>query len=373
MKEGIIIKKVITALGFNSVNLKMKEKKEVEVIGNDIPYQDGVLDILKENSEIDTLALNENLVGEYEIRDFIDKIIEINKNIEIIFFMENENYKLREYLEKKEISKIVIMSELKDDDIIKMILEVNDLKKQIDNLSEIIKFKKNTKKLRISKVIAIAGNYGSGKSLITSLMGKAAKKNNLKTIIIDFDIINSSINTIFRIKKYKNYDNKDDIESFITHISNNLDVICGIDLIFNEENKISYEKVENLFFYLKDVYDLILIDSSSETYLKYMKVVFANIDNIIFLIEPNLLEIKKAERLLEIYIEDWEIYPQKIMILQNKVNVNSVDEKIVKEIFNRFKIIGKIDFSNKFTQFANDIRGEKFGLNKYINILEKIS
>ena len=66
-----------------------------------------------------------------------------------------------------------------------------------------------------------------------------------------------------------------------------------------------------------------------------MKIVLSQVDKIMFLIEPNLLEIKKAENLLEIYIEDWEVHPKKIDILLNKVNIHSVDQDIVKEIFGK--------------------------------------
>ena len=81
---------------------------------------------------------------------------------------------------------------------------------------------------------------------------------------------------------------------------------------------IFYEKVENLISELRESYDLILIDTSSETVLKFIKVVLANVDKVIFLVEPNLLEIRKAENLLEIYVEDWEVHPKKIEILFNK-------------------------------------------------------
>lgn len=368
-------KKIITALGVNSLNYKLREQNDIEVIGNDIPYQDGVLDILKGNSEINVLILNENLVGEYEIKDFINKILDINMNIEIIFIVENENSRLRSFLEKKGISKIFIDGEFELDEIQDKILK-DDKKSfniEVEKLREMIDVKKSPKLFKESKVIAISGNYGSGKSLTTSLLGQAAKKRKIKTIIVDFDIINSSINTIFRVSKYNSCEKGEKIDNFITHISNNLDVLCGIDTFFTEENKISYERVENLISELKDIYDLILIDTSSETVLKFIKIVLSNVDKVIFLVEPNLIEIKKAENLLEIYVEDWEVYPKKIEILFNKVNNNSIDRSILKEIFGRFKIIGKINESNKFTEIANDIRCENLGLNKYIKILEKIS
>ena len=357
------------------MNIKLRGNSQIEVIGNDIPYQDGVLDILKGNSEISVLVLNEELLGEWDIKEFINKIFEINQEIEIIFLMEKENVNLRRFLERRKIFKVFINDEFDVEDIINQVLEKKEnsnLNIEIEELKNIINQEKRKRFSKTSKVIAVTGTYGSGKSLITALLAKSAKKTGMKTVIIDFDIINNSIHTIFRIKNYKEYEDKKDIEGFITHISTNLDVFCGIDALFTEENKISFEKVEKMFADLKDIYDLILIDSSSETNLRFMRVVLANVDKIMFLIEPNLLEIKKAENLLEIYTEDWEIFPKKIEILLNKVNVNSVDQDILKEIFGRFKIIGKINFSFKFTELANNIRESDFRLNKYVKILEKI-
>lgn len=51
------------------------------------------------------------------------------------------------------------------------------------------------------KTIAISGNFGSGKSVISSILSKYISSQNKKTLLIDFDIINSSINTIFRYEK----------------------------------------------------------------------------------------------------------------------------------------------------------------------------
>ena len=358
------------------MNIKLRGHEEIEVLGNDIPYQDGVLDILKGNSEINLLILSEELLGEWEIKEFIDKILAINQKIEIVFLMEKENSNLRRFLERRRIFKIWIQDDFEIEDMLQQILEKKETTSfnlEVEQLKNIISQEKKKRWFKIAKVIAVTGPYGSGKSLVTALLAKSARKSGMKTVIIDSDIINNSIHTIFRIKKYKTYEEKGDIDSFITHISTNLDVFCGIDALFTEENRISFEKVEKMLLDLKEIYDFILIDSSSETSLKFMKAVLANVDKIIFLLEPNLLEIKKAENLLEIYTEDWEIFPKKINLLLNKVNMNSVDQDIVKEIFGRFKIIGKINFSFKFTELANNIREGDLRLNKYIKILEKIN
>ena len=87
------IKKIITAIGTNELNKKIRENKIYEVIGNDIPYQDGVLDIIKGNSEINLLILSEIIPGEYEIKNFIIEIKKLNPYIELIVFIKEKNKK----------------------------------------------------------------------------------------------------------------------------------------------------------------------------------------------------------------------------------------------------------------------------------------
>jgi CO dehydrogenase nickel-insertion accessory protein CooC1 len=308
--------------------------------------------------------------------------------------MEKENNNLRKFLENIGIFKIFVDNVNTISEIIKSIeyenIEINEnanLSLEIEKLKQIIKENaypkqenETNKEIKVdasknfkNKVIAIAGNYGSGKSLVTTILGKTFKKYNISTIIVDFDIINSSINMLFRVPKYNNdYNVITNPEQCIRKISNKLDVFCGIDLLFNEENKIDYEKVKNLFEFLKIKYDLILIDTSSETTLKYIKTVLLNVDKIIFLLEPSILEIKKAENLLEIYIEDWGIPINKFKILLNKVNSNSIDEDILKNIFNKIEFIGKLSFSSHYTAFSNNVRKEILNYNKYMKILNKI-
>lgn len=291
--------------------------------------------------------------------------------------MEKEDFSLRKFLEKQGISKIFIDNTISLDEIIKGIKDDknnDNLALEIEKLKQIIEEKKyykvdkkekyksrKIKKESENKVIAMAGNYGSGKSLITAELGKAGEQLKYHTIIVDFDIINNSINMLFKIPKYNLEQNRiTDFKQCIHKVSEYLDIFCGVDLLFNETNKISYEKVKNLFEDLKNKYDLILVDTSSETALKYVKTILLNSDKILFLIEPNLLDIKKSERLLEVYIEDWEIPINKFNIVLNKANSASIDDGILVNIFEKIKVIAKINFSTVYTVFANDFQKRKF-------------
>lgn len=315
-------------------------------------------------------------------------ISKINQYIEIIFFMEKEDNSLRKFLEKFGVTKIFIDNTNSLEEIIQIIEKntqpqtiENNLSLEIEKLKQIIENNqyyqnslnnqkdnklgknnpKNLKKEFENKIIAVAGSYGSGKSLITAQLGKAAKQQNIHTLIVDFDIINNSINMLFKVPKYNNeYKTENYPDQCIRKVDKYLDIFCGIDLLFNEDNKISYEKVKELFENLRSKYDLILVDTSSETTLKYVKTVLLNCDKIIFLIEPNLLDIKKAENLLEIYIEDWEIPLGKFNIILNKVNSASIDDEILMNIFGKIKIIGKLNFSTSYMVFVNDTPKRKF-------------
>lgn len=383
------IKKIITAIGTNELNKKIRERKIYEVIGNDIPYQDGVLDILKGNSEINILILSETIPGEYEIKNFIIEIKKTNPYIELIVFIKEENQELKNFLIRNGINKIYIDGENTLEEILNDIYFINNetnLNLEIEKLREIIKEKtiennskklvsKNIKKenyLKISKSIAITGYFGSGKSLFTVLFAKAANKLNLKTLIIDFDILNNSISTLFNISKYNKSKFYDNLEQYIVKINNNISIFTGIDILFNEENKINFDKIKEMINKFKEKYNLILFDTSSEINLKYVKTSLVNVQKIIFLIEPNLIELKKSKDLLEVYLEDWEIPRYKFNIVLNKVNVNSIDTEIISNIFSQIKIIGKINFSKNYTALANNTNFKFINLKDYEKIIRKI-
>jgi Mrp family chromosome partitioning ATPase len=331
-------------------------------------------------------------LGEFKIEWLVNLILKKRKFCEIIVFLEEENTALEKNLNKLGIEKIFVDNECSLEEIINEIKNVLNpsinLSLEIERLKEIIeengyekkefnesteikkdnKFNKNIK----NKIIAISGSYGVGKSIITAMFGKTCKSLEIKTLIMDFDVINCSINTLFRVNKYNDL-SATSIDEYVNHISKNLDIFCGIDMFFNGENKISYEKVNEIFGVLKEKYDLVIIDTSSETYLKYTRTILSNVDKIIFIVEPTILEIKKAEKLLEIYLEDWGIDKSKINLLFNKFSNSSIEKEILKELFGKFKIIGEIPFSNQYVAISNNINYKFAGLNKSLKILNKIN
>lgn len=401
------MKQIITALGNPLLNDKLSEEKEFKILTKDIQYQDGIFEILEKEEKIDFLILSEILLGENKIENLIEKIQEKNNQIKIIIILENKKEELENILYLKGIKKIYYNNKVQIKEIISFIKNENKeenekIKNELENLKELliknninfekekinnnllenkidenklkknklnknklnkIKIIKNNKKIN-SKVISIAGTGGVGKSIITLNLSNILKEKKQKILIIDFDILNNSLHTILGVNQYsqkiknklqKNdlIQNKINIKKLVIKINKKVDLISGINLLFDSKYKISSEKIEFILEELKQYYDVIIIDTSSECFFDYTKNILNNSDNILFLLEANLLEIKKANNLLKIYIEEWNLKKEKINIIINKYNENAVDDKIIKNIFSEYKILGKIKFNKKYNILIN--------------------
>lgn len=423
------MKKIITALASPEVNTELKKYKNIEIIGNDIQYQEGVIETLEKNSQIDYIILSAILDGKYEIYTFVKKIKMINPKIKIILILEKENSENTEKLilsgasyifynnaEIKDILKIINNNkeneneELKEElqEIKKLLLENNkkdnkitlkNNKNLLKNKQKIfIKFNKYIKILknklfinmeknkRNSEIISVLGTAGVGKSVFTVNLANSYIFSKNKILIIDFDILNNSLHTILGIKKYskkireklKNnnlINNKINIEELIIKVTNKIDLISGINLIFDSKYKISSEKISDILKELKNKYDVIIIDTSSECFFDYTKNIIENSNINIFIAEANLSELKKSRNLLDLYINKWKIDKKKINILFNKYNKNSIYMEILKNIFHDFNILGKLDFNDNYNLIINK-NGKNINkkiAKEYLNINNKLN
>ena len=381
------MKKIITALGNPNLSEKIKKYKNIEILTKDIQYQEGIFEVLEKEKNIDFLILSENLLGKNKIENLIKKIKEKNNKLKIILVMENKNENIENILYFNGVNKIFYNNE-KIINIIKYIENKNEeknteIKNELENLKQLLiknniyledekEIKENNKEKVINKkikkentkVISIAGTGGIGKSIITLNLASILKENNQKILIIDFDILNKSLHTILGVNEYskkirnklqKNnlINNKIDIKELIIKINKKVDLISGINLIFDSKYKISSEKIKFIIEELKEYYDLIIIDTSSECFFDYTKNILKESNIILFLLEANLVEIKKAKNLLKIYNKNWKINEEKIKLIINKYNEESVDEKIIKNIFSEYKILGKIKFNKKYNNLIN--------------------
>ena len=87
------MKKIISAIDNPKILNKIKKIKSIQIIGKDIPYKEGIIDILKNNNRIDYILIDDKIEGEIKTNTLLKKITEKNKKIKIIIITENKNKK----------------------------------------------------------------------------------------------------------------------------------------------------------------------------------------------------------------------------------------------------------------------------------------
>jgi len=395
------MKKIITALAEPQLNNELKKEKDFIVIGKDIQYQEGVIEILETEKEVDFLIISETLPGNEKIESLIEKIKQINNEVNIVIILENKKEELEKNLYSKNVY-LILYNKIEIKEIIKLIKnkkedENEKIKKEINDLKKIIieqnSKNKQNKKQKIKEVkelnsqkeiICILGSGGVGKSIFTVNLAKSLIYSKKKILIIDFDILNNSLHTILGVKKYSEkiskkikennlIKDKIGLKELKIKINKRIDLISGINLLFDSKYKINNIQFNNLFNDVKKFYDVIIIDTSSECFFNYTKDIIKKSNINIFIVEPNLLEIQKSKNILKIYKEEWDIDNNKINILFNKFNKNSIDINILKIIFSEYNIIGKIDINNKYNLIINK-NANKIDKNikkEYLKIIEK--
>ena len=395
------MKKIITALAEPQLNNELKKEKDFIVIGKDIQYQEGVIEILETEKEVDFLIISEALPGNEKIENLIEKIKQINNEVNIVIILENKKEELEKNLYSKNVY-LILYNKIEIKEIIKLIKKKKEdenekIKKEINDLKKIIieqnSKNKQNKKQKIKEVkelnsqkeiICILGSGGVGKSIFTVNLAKSLIYSKKKILIIDFDILNNSLHTILGVKKYSEriskkikennlIKDKIGLKELKIKINKRIDLISGINLLFDSKYKINNIQFNNLFNDVKKFYDVIIIDTSSECFFNYTKDIIKKSNINIFIVEPNLLEIQKSKNILKIYKEEWNIDNNKINILFNKFNKNSIDINILKIIFSEYNIIGKIDINNKYNLIINK-NANKIDKNikkEYLKIIEK--
>ena len=269
--KGKKMKKIITAIGDKKLNEELKKYENIEILTLDIPYKEGILEVLENEKNVDILIFNEEIDGQIEFEDLIDTIKLINKNIEIIVILRENNLEKIKYLNNKKINKIFLKENFNFNNIINLIFEENKIQKNninninninnlennfyenkknnlnynlkkieekninnniknieenyLNNLYEKNKYKINKNKIKnkkenkiqkiinkiknifkrkkiTKKIIAITGIGGVGKSIFTVQLANAFCNEKNKILIIDFDLLNSCIHTLFGVNKY---------------------------------------------------------------------------------------------------------------------------------------------------------------------------
>ncbi len=361
------MKKILTAIGNPNLNEKLSEEENLKIICKDIIYKEAIIEIMQENKNIDVIVISESIYGEISFEELIKNIKKINNNIRIIFILENQNEKLKNILIENNINDIYYNNEINLQQLIEIIKKdkiktQEELEKEIQMLKEIIlnNNKNNINNItnansKKGEIVVVTGIARSGKSIFTINFANFMTKKNKKTLIIDFNLFSQDIFSILEIERNKKeeFSEFNDIQNYIKNYNKKINILSGLEFVYNKKIKnninINYF-IENL----KNNYNLIIIEMTTELNLNIEKELIKNCDKIVFLTEGNILEIKKTTIILENYINKLDIDNQKIKIIINKYNNKNIDMQIIKNILKNYSIIGKIKYNKYYNYLINN-------------------
>lgn len=362
---------ILTAVGDSLLANKLKQNG-FNICTYDIQYKEGIIEYLEVNTHIDYIILNNNLDGNIDIDTLIEILLEEIPSIKIILvngFVAEHKYKVYKEFKNYNVNEIVDFIILDSDS------------------------KTNYKSCFKGKILTILGVSGVGKSVFS--INLANVLNCERKLIIDFDVLNNSLHYLLGVNDYTNRIQKNLKKNLIKESSKmtcinendqkyeidttpivlktryNVDLISGVNLIFDTKSQISTEDLKNILVRLKRVYEIIIIDTSSQCFLEYNKEIMKLSDELIFLSGASLYEVQKAKVLLKKYTEEFSISKDKFYLVFNKCNKNSIDERVLREIFNEYKVLGKIMLREYYEYIINNNKANQKKIEKEMKRIEK--
>lgn len=366
------MKKVITAIGNENINNELRNTNQYNVIYSDIPYQEAVVDILKEQS-IDEAIIYEELIGEMNPYDFIYKLKEVNDKTNIVLIINKNSEEL-----KRKFWNIGIYNLIQVDDIsIEKLCNILNEDNKYVLPNSVVYVPNNSNKNNIvnydSKVTAIYGNNNAGKTTIAiNIAVELARNTTKKVLLLDFDTLYANTDIYLNIPKinrntdvYLDDDKKCVLNVFVELIQKDmlnietfkknaieyskqkgLFVMTGNTSMFVCQNVLKIDYYNQILDIAKKIYDYIVIDTSSNIFIDSTKWVIENADKVYYVVEPNIKNVLESTKNIELFENKWNIDNSKIDIIVNKKEKYSIFE--VDKYFIKNRIIQTIDYDNNF-------------------------
>lgn len=368
---------------------KINKKIKIIII---LEKEDEIKESELKKININNIYYNNKITLEYLIKIIKEK--EINKEEEL----KKEINELKQIIKMNEIKNIKNMPNNNKKFFSKnKIFYYKELFKKPILLIKNIKYKQkeiNIKEICKGRVINVVGYKASGKSVITLMLAKVLSDKNYRILIINFSSeeinfysymfnyskgdtkkfyikkkhfyrksksINFQKSNKINIKnlklkkeilknkiyKFKNFYN---IEKNINNILKNYNKNIKI-LNINKLNKNYFEikYLNKIIKYLKNNFNYIFLEINYEEKIK--KEIIKIIDKNLIILEPNKIGILRAEKIIkELNI----IETEKINIIINKNNKNSINKEIINTYFYNYKILTIINNNTVFERMINN-------------------
>ena len=384
---------ILVALGNKEIKEKLDKKYGERVYNFDISIKEDVLEFLKNTTNDYIVITTLNLLGNISNEEYIEKLRDLNSNNKIIVLVDNLTNQNKKMLLANEVFNIIEGNEINLD------LIYNMIEKDEKVIYKTIYINKEISKKK--RKIVVFGTGGAGKSFISYFLATAIAKYTNEGVVLDtYDIQNPSIDVISNLSSYdyninnflkdilednykiNNYILKDNKYKNLSYLVKNMETI-----IPNCEN-ISFKNVINI---VSNNYNYTIVDLPSFSLSSSISEMLYLATDIIFVLNPNYISLKKKKKYLEYISNILGIEKTKIKIVINKESDYSLDINQIKSALKEYKnvtkikkfkdleayingIIYKIPFSYKEERKLLDFLDINYDMNKWkgLNILRKV-
>lgn len=389
---------ILTAILNENINYKLKEYEKINIKYDDIQYEEGLIEILENDSNIDILILNsifyKNIISKNlmklinkettiiliklkeEVYEYKDNVIQIENRNEDEMINEIINIISNKF--EVEINKVSSINYLKEEnekiknelEMLKKIIEQKKEKKLFEKIKDLKKSKEikegniNKKSIKKGNIILFTGVPKTGKTVISSVVAENLSKYN-KVLLIDVNFKEKDLITLFNKKKF----NEKEDENILIKINDNLDLLSDLDIVIKDFRTDISSKLDILLNQLLYKYDYLIIDFNLENENFIFEYILNKADKIFILIEGDLLNLKESKKAFEKITN--VINKKTIQIIINKNNSRFIEKEVIENILN-VKISMLIDYSNKFIKFINTNGKTCFRNRNIENLVNKI-
>ena len=389
---------ILTAILNENINYKLKEYEKINIKYDDIQYEEGLIEILENDSNIDILILNsifyKNIISKNlmklinkettiiliklkeEVYEYKDNVIQIENRNEDEMINEIINIISNKF--EVEINKVSSINYLKEEnekiknelEMLKKIIEQKKEKKLFEKIKDFKKSKEikegniDKKSIKKGNIILFTGVPKTGKTVISSVVAENLSKDN-KVLLIDVNFKEKDLITLFNKKKF----NEKEDENILIKINDNLDLLSDLDIVIKDFRTDISSKLDILLNQLLYKYDYLIIDFNLENENFIFEYILNKADKIFILIEGDLLNLKESKKAFEKITN--VINKKTIQIIINKNNSRFIEKEVIENILN-VKISMLIDYSNKFIKFINTNGKTCFRNRNIENLVNKI-
>lgn len=389
---------ILTAILNENINYKLKEYEKINIKYDDIQYEEGLIEILENDSKIDILILNsifyKNIISKNlmklinkettiiliklkeEVYEYKDNVIQIENRNEDEMINEIINIISNKF--EVEINKVSSINYLKEEnekiknelEMLKKIIEQKKEKKLFEKIKDLKKSKEikegniDKKSIKKGNIILFTGVPKTGKTVISSVVAENLSKYN-KVLLIDVNFKEKDLITLFNKKKF----NEKEDENILIKINDNLDLLSDLDIVIKDFRTDISSKLDILLNQLLYKYDYLIIDFNLENENFIFEYILNKADKIFILIEGDLLNLKESKKAFEKITN--VINKKTIQIIINKNNSRFIEKEVIENILN-VKISMLIDYSNKFIKFINTNGKTCFRNRNIENLVNKI-